>query len=93
MFYIPKDYFYFTNSADPDEMQHFVAFIWVFTVYQSTYLVKWLNIQVQLSIVAQAEGGGKQKSFGKTKLNLLDCLIRCKKSWTVLFHIVCLGIT
>ena len=26
------------NSADPDEMPHMWHFIWVFTVYQSTYL-------------------------------------------------------
>ena len=30
-----EDYFTFTNSVDPDEMQHF---IWVFTVCQSTCL-------------------------------------------------------
>ena len=39
-------------------MQHFVAFIWVFTVCQSTHSVKWLNIHVQLFIVAHDEGGG-----------------------------------
>ena len=41
-------------------MQHFVAFIWVFAVCQSTHLVKWLNTHVQLSIVAQDDGGGGQ---------------------------------
>ena len=31
-----KLFFIFTNSVDPDEMQHYAAFIWVFTVCKST---------------------------------------------------------
>ena len=42
-----KIIFNLTNSADPDEMQLFMAFIWVFTVCQSTVFVKWLNIHVK----------------------------------------------
>ena len=30
----------FTNSVDPDEMQHYAAFIWVFTVCISTRLFR-----------------------------------------------------
>ena len=46
-------------------MHHFVAFIWVITVCQSTHLVKFLNIHVQLhiSIVAQDEGVGQAEKL------------------------------
>ena len=33
-----KVIFTFTNSVEPDEMQHYAAIIWVFTVYKSTRL-------------------------------------------------------
>ena len=52
-------------------MQHFVAFIWVFTVCQNTgtHLVKWLNIHKKLSVVAQDEGCRKAKaSHGQANL-------------------------
>ena len=64
-----KIIFTLTNSADRDKMQQFVAFIWVFTVCQSTHLVKWLNIHVQLSIVAQDEGeGASRKALARLDL-------------------------
>ena len=31
-----KIFFTFTNSVDPNEMQHYAAFLWVFTVCKST---------------------------------------------------------
>ena len=33
--------FVLANSADPDEMQPYAAFIWVFTVCQRTFLGDW----------------------------------------------------
>ena len=33
-----KIFFTFTNSVDPDEMQHYAAFIWVLTVSNITCL-------------------------------------------------------
>ena len=38
LFLSPKIVFILANSADPDEMPHFAAFIWVITVCQSSCL-------------------------------------------------------
>ena len=57
-----KIIFTLTNSADPDEMQHFVAFIWVFTVCISTQMVKHPCTTIHCSARRRWGWGGKQKS-------------------------------
>ena len=44
-----KIFFVLANSVDTDEMPHYAAFIWVYTVCQITYLgvYKRLNMQEQ----------------------------------------------
>ena len=61
MFYVHviKIIFTLTNSADPDEMQYFVAlYLGLHSLSKNSSRSQWLNSHVQLSIVAQ-NGKGK----------------------------------
>ena len=74
-----KFIFTLTNSAHPDEMQHFVAMhLGLHCLSKYSFRRKWFNIHVQVyvSIIAQ-DGRASRKAYsGKTRLNLLDWLIR-----------------
>ena len=52
MSYTPEDHF--TYRVDPDEMSHFVAFIWVLTACKSTPIQGAISIQ-RINIVKLIE--------------------------------------
>ena len=65
------------NSADPDGMQHFVALhLGLHCLTKYSFRSQWFYIHVQVFIVAQERRASRNALSGKTKLNLIDWLIR-----------------
>ena len=77
IFYVPKDIFTLTNSAFPDEMQHFVELhLGLHCLSKYSFRSQWFNIHAQVSIVAQYGRASRKALSGKANRNLLKWLIR-----------------
>ena len=85
----------YLNSADLDEMQHFVALhLGLHCFSKCSFRSQWFNIHVQVSIVAQdgrkALSGKQKSSFWHDQTESPDLaysIYICKQSWTILFCI------
>ena len=74
MFMYLKIIFTLTNSADPNEMQHFVALhLGLHCLSKYSFRSQRFNIHVQVSTVAQGGRASRTALSGIPKLNLLYC--------------------
>ena len=90
-----KIIFTLTNSADPNEMQHFVALhLGLHCLSKYYFRSQRFNVHVHVSIVAQGGRASRKALSGIPKLNLLDCFfIRYTfvNSCTLFYSVIFLG--
>ena len=90
--------FTLTNSANPNEMQHFVALhLGLHCLSKYSFRSQRFNIHVHVSIVAQGGRASRKALSGIPKLNLLDCFFFIRytfvNSCEPFYSVFSLGIT